>query len=112
MSHVLAKEGLMHHVDALYQAGYYLINDLQDTVRQTPPRMAVGRDEIAGHILSPTSDEGKAARRVPIRCRRYRKRRLVEIIKENQLEYNHFIKKKILKLMRILGVSSSSEVSD
>ena len=88
MSHVLAQEGLMHLLNALYQARYYLINDLQDTFCQTPPRMAVDRDEIAERILSSTSDEGKAARRVPIRCRRHRKRPLVEIIKENQLEYN------------------------
>ena len=65
-------------------------------------RSAVTRDEILANV---SSDDDVPQQ--PTRARE-RKRPLSELIRNNQEAYNKFITKKIPKLMRILGVSSSS----
>ena len=74
-----------------------------------PPRPVV-REDIAAAQSSDSSD-GEQLRqpRGHGRRRRQRKRPLAELIRENQEAYNKFITKKVPKLMRMIGVSSSSD---
>ena len=65
------------------------------------------RDGVADYLSSSSGQEDS----VPVQAhqRRGRKRPLAYIIHENQLLYNDFIKNKVPRLLRQLGVGKSSD---
>ena len=91
--------------------------------QQAPPQPEVrdARDDVAANMSSSSEEQENASdEELPVpgpsenrRGRRSRKRRIAEIIRENQLLYNKIIKKnKVRKLLRELGTGSSGLDSD
>ena len=80
----------------------------QDHLRQEEQASTADfRDGVADYLSSSLSQEDS----VPAQAhqRRGRKRPLADIIRENQLLYNDFMKNKVPRLLRQLGVGKSSE---
>lgn len=64
------------------------------------------RDEVAANLSASSSDEGAP----DLQDRpRGRKRPLSQLIRENQEMYNNFMKRKMPKILREIGISTSEE---
>ena len=86
----------------------YRADQQQDQLRQEEQAgTADFRDRVADDLSSSSGQEDS----VPVQAhqRRGRKRPQADIIRENQLLYYDFIKNKVPRLLRQLGVCTSSE---
>ncbi|XP_045187616.1 uncharacterized protein LOC123545357 [Mercenaria mercenaria] len=125
---LMAQENI---ADADIREAVLRVKELERRLVRRPPAADVApappqdiRDNVAAQ-MSDLSDEepddARADNQPPVLpqagmneqpAQRIKKRPLADIIRENQLEYNKFIKKKIPKLMRQLGVSSDDSDSN
>ena len=88
-----------------------LIDQLSDSSddEQVPLAAGTSVDDEPGQAIDDDQTQDEPPATVMPKERRPKKRPLCDLIRENQTAFNRFFTKKIPKLLRQLGVSSSSD---
>lgn len=81
----------------------------------TPPadtRQAVIPPPLPQPVATSSSKRGRDEKALATLADKKRKRSVMDLVRENQIQYNKFITKKMPKLLKALGVASDSSESD